>query len=110
MNPLAAPVGYKRVPPASIKPEATARMLEFFFLLVGAAPLIVGLFALRMFRNDNESDSDDSPPPPNPDPPRPVLPPAPQPRLIRRPNLERSDRQPVARSRTPHTRRRVVRR
>jgi hypothetical protein len=68
-------------------------MFEFMMIFLGAMPFIIGLYAIRTIRKGNNRGSDDPPPPPDPAPPRPVLPPAPEPRRVHtpvRPRLQRS--------------------
>lgn len=52
-------------------------MFELVILLVGALPLVVGLYAIRMMRNSEGDDADDPPPPAPPQPPMPITPPSP---------------------------------
>lgn len=70
-------------------------MFEIAVLLVGAMPFLVGLYAIKMMKKSDDRGSDDPPPPPDPSPPRPVLPPAPEPRRVHAPMTSRASRGPV---------------
>ena len=76
--------------------------MELIVLFVGAAPFLIGYYAIRLIRNNGDEGSDDQPPPPDPDPPLPILPPSPRTRRSRtsyRP--PRNRRGPLARRRAP---------
>ena len=53
-------------------------MFELLVLLVGAAPFLIGFYAVQIIRKNDDEGSDDQPPPPDPEPPLPVLPPDPE--------------------------------
>ena len=72
-------------------------MFELMMILLGAMPFIIGLYAVRTIRKGNNRGSDDPPPPPDPAPPRPVLPPAPEPKRVHTPVQPRLQRSPLKR-------------
>ena len=81
-------------------------MLEFLVLVIGALPLIVGLFAAHVIRNSGGSGGTDEPPPPEPPPAPPCAPRSPAPRSRRwrpDPNPDRASMGPRRRNpvRTP---------
>ena len=78
-------------------------MFEFIVLIIGAMPFLVGLYAIKMMKKNDNKGSDDQPPPPDPNPPLPVLPPSPEPRRVHRPLQSRPVHAPVHHSqlRTP---------
>ncbi|GAB5519850.1 MAG: hypothetical protein RhofKO_21010 [Rhodothermales bacterium] len=82
-------------------------MLEFFILLAGTLPLLVGIYAIQTLQRDRNRNRGDQPPPPDPEPPRPILPPSPAPRHLKRLSVTRTDARPSARSqrRTLHRKR-----
>ncbi len=70
-------------------------MFEFIVLIIGAMPFLVGLYAIKMMKKNDNKGSDDQPPPPDPNPPHPVLPPSPEPRRVHRALHPRSSHGPV---------------
>ncbi|MEM6646511.1 MAG: hypothetical protein AAF730_09695 [Bacteroidota bacterium] len=72
-------------------------MLEFFILLAGTLPILVGIYAIQTLQRSRDPNQGDQPPPPEPEPPRPVLPPSPEPRHVRRKVFTRTDVRPSAR-------------
>lgn len=64
--------------------ETATAMFEFIVLIIGAMPFLVGLYAIKMMKKNDNKGSDDQPPPPDPNPPLPVLPPSPEPRRVHR--------------------------
>jgi len=74
-------------------------MLEFFILLAGTLPILVGIYAIQTLQRNRDPNQGDQPPPPDPEPPRPVLPPSPEPRHVKRTVFTRTDARPRARQR-----------
>ncbi len=74
-------------------------MFELIMIFLGAMPFLIGVYAIRTIRKGNNRGSDDPPPPPDPAPPRPVLPPAPEPKRIHNPIQSHLQRDPVKRGR-----------
>lgn len=83
-----------------MKDRGKEAMYELLVLMVGAAPFLVGLYALKLMRDSNDNDADDLPPP-DPNPPTPVEPLPPRPRRRHTPVFSPSDRTPIPHRHVP---------
>jgi hypothetical protein len=70
-------------------------MIEVLVMFVGALPLLIGIYAIKIMRDNDNRSSNDPPPPPPPEPPAPVGPASPRRRHT--PERPRQERDPVMR-------------
>lgn len=75
-------------------------MIEVLVMFVGALPLLIGIYAIKIMRDNDNRSSNDPPPPPPPEPPAPIMPSSPRRRHT--PERPRAERDPLMRRRAAH--------